>query len=73
MNTFTYTYDSSGNELTAANNAGTYTMTYNNNNDVATMQGLYGVTLTESDDATGNRTGLPMANSNTVSRTCLGP
>ena len=40
VNTFTYTYDSSGNELTAANNAGTYTMTYNNNNDVATMQGL---------------------------------
>ncbi len=58
VNTFTYTYDSSGNELTAANNAGTYTMTYNNNNEVATVHGLYGVTLTESYDANGNRTGL---------------
>jgi RHS repeat-associated protein len=58
VNTLTFTYDSNGNELTAANSAGTYTMTYNSNNQLSTVQGLYGVSLTYSYDNNGNVTSL---------------
>jgi YD repeat-containing protein len=58
VNTLTYTYDSSGNVLTAANAAGTYTMAYDADNRVTSVAGLFGVSLTYGYDAVGNRTSV---------------
>src|SRR5258708_37406333 len=56
VNVLTFTYDSAGNQLTASNSAGTYTLAYDQNNRITQVQGLFGVTLTLSYDANNNRT-----------------
>jgi RHS repeat-associated protein len=56
VNTLTYSYDNNGNMLTAANNAGTVTMTYDRLDRLATQQGPFGVLVTSTYDAAGNRT-----------------
>jgi RHS repeat-associated protein len=56
VNVFTYTYDADGNQLTAANNAGTDTMTYNSLDQMASVKGPTNLTLSYSYDANGNRT-----------------
>src|SRR5205807_2709836 len=56
VNTLTYTYDAAGNELTAASNAGTYTMSYDQLNRATVTKEPFGVTLTSSYDAAGRRT-----------------
>src|SRR5205807_553295 len=58
VNTLTYSYDANSNLLTAANNAGTYTMAYNALNRVSQTQEPFGLTLTATYDAVGNRTQL---------------
>src|SRR5258708_21452819 len=56
VNVLTFTYDSAGNQLTASNSAGTYTLAYDQNNRLTQVQGLFGVTLTLNYDANNNRT-----------------
>jgi YD repeat-containing protein len=58
VNILTHTYDAVGNELTAANNVGTYTMSYDALDRVSVTQEPFGVTLTATYDAVGNRTVL---------------
>jgi RHS repeat-associated protein len=58
QNILTFTYDADYNQLTAANNVGTYTMTYNSVGEVTTVQGLWSTLLTFTYDADGNRTGI---------------
>ncbi len=52
----TFTYDANGNQLTAANSVGTYTMTYDATGETSTVQGPWGVALTFTYDSAGNRT-----------------
>jgi YD repeat-containing protein len=54
--TLTFTYDNANNLLTAANGQGTYTLSYDADNRVTAVQGLFGVRLTFSYDGVGNRT-----------------
>ena len=56
VNTLTHSYDENGNELTAGDDSGTYTFTYDALDRQATVQGLFGVILTFTYDAVGNRT-----------------
>ncbi|HEY7314686.1 MAG TPA: RHS repeat-associated core domain-containing protein, partial [Gemmataceae bacterium] len=46
VNTLTFSYDNVGNQLTAANNAGNYTFTYDALNRTSTQTDLYGLSLT---------------------------
>jgi RHS repeat-associated protein len=52
----TFTFDAAGNNLTAANAQGTYTMTYNALNQVTLVKEMFGQTLTFTYDAVGHRT-----------------
>ena len=52
---FTYTYDNIGNQLTATDSAGTYTMTYDALDRVVSVTDPLGLTLTYTYDADGNR------------------
>src|SRR5205085_2293317 len=54
--TLTYSYDDAGNQLTAANSAGTYTMIYDGLGRVTAVYELFGLQLGFSYDAVGNRT-----------------
>jgi RHS repeat-associated protein len=54
--TFTFTYDADNNQLTAANGAGTYTLTYDALDRVQTTQQPFGFGQTFTYDAVGNRT-----------------
>jgi RHS repeat-associated protein len=56
VNTLTHTYDNSGNELTAADGHGAYTMTYDDAGRQRTVKGMFGTTLTYTYDGQGNRT-----------------
>jgi RHS repeat-associated protein len=56
VNLLTFTYDKAANQLSAANYAGTYTMTYDALNRMATEQEPFGQALTFTHDAVGNRT-----------------
>jgi len=56
VNTESFTYDADGNMLTAQNDSGTYTMTYDALNRLITTQDPFGLTLTYTYDADGNRT-----------------
>ncbi len=56
VNTFTYTYDSNGNLLTAKEADGTYTMTYDALDRVGTVKEPFSLTLTFTYDANDNRT-----------------
>ena len=58
LNTLTYAYDNNGNQLTAADSHGTYTMAYDALNRTSAVNGLFGVTLTNTYDAVGNRTAV---------------
>src|SRR5207249_3608469 len=58
VNILTYSYDPAGNELTAADQNGTYTLSYDVLNRVATEQEPFGLSLTFSYDASSNRTGV---------------
>ena len=55
VNTESFTYDADGNMLTAQNDSGTYTMTYDGLNRLITEEDPFGLTLTYSYDADGNR------------------
>src|SRR6202047_4723207 len=57
-NLLTFTYDNGGNQLTAANYGGTYTMTYDALNRTATQTEPFGQALTFTYDAVNNRTCL---------------
>jgi RHS repeat-associated protein len=52
----TFTYDSTGNELTAADNAGTYTLGYDALNRLTAQTDVWGLTLTYSYDSADRRT-----------------
>ena len=54
--TMTYSYDDNGNQLTATDSDGTYTMTYDDLNRVEVAKDMWGNTLTFTYDAVGNRT-----------------
>ncbi len=54
-NTDSYTYDADGNMLTAQNDAGTYTMTYDALNRLITSEDPFGLTLTYTYDSDGNK------------------
>jgi RHS repeat-associated protein len=56
QNVLTFSYDGVGNVLTAADYAGTYTMSYDALNRVSVTQEPFGQTLTATYDAAGNRT-----------------
>jgi RHS repeat-associated protein len=56
VNLLTFTYDNNGNQLTVANNAGTYTMTYDALDRMSTEQEPFNLTLTFTYDAASNRT-----------------
>src|SRR5439155_14864532 len=56
VNTLTFSYDPNGNELTAANSAGTNTMAYDSINHMTAIQEPFGFSLTYSYDGVGNRT-----------------
>src|SRR5205807_2970671 len=58
VNTLTFTYDANANLLTAVNNAGASTMTYDALNRVTVTQEPFGLTLTATYDAVDNRTQL---------------
>jgi RHS repeat-associated protein len=51
VNTIAYTYDADGRVLTASDNDGTYTMTYDELGRLATQQDPWGITLTYTYDA----------------------
>jgi RHS repeat-associated protein len=53
---FTYTYDGTGNELTAANNLGTITFVYDDEDNLIGEMTPWGVALTYTYDGTGNAT-----------------
>ena len=55
VNTESFTYDRDGNTLTAADDNGTYTMTYDALNRLTSAQEPFGTTLTYTYDADGNR------------------
>ncbi len=55
-NVLTHTYDANGNELTAQDSHGVYTLVYDDANQVTSVQELFGLTLTMTYDAAGNRT-----------------
>src|SRR5262245_62323997 len=55
-NRLTFTYDANGNQLTARDYDGAYTMTYDALNRVSTVNDMWGKTLTFTWDAVGNRT-----------------
>jgi RHS repeat-associated protein len=55
VNARTYTYDRDGNLLTASDNGGTYSFTYDGNR-VRTQTDAFGLTLTFTYDPAGNRT-----------------
>jgi RHS repeat-associated protein len=55
-NLFTFTYDKDGNQLTAANYSGAYTMTYNSLDQMVSVKTPQNLTLTFSYDGDGNRT-----------------
>src|SRR5262249_12832530 len=52
----TFSYDANGNELTAANGNGAWTMSYDALNRVTVAKDMWGDTLTFTYDAVGNRT-----------------
>jgi len=52
----TFTFDAAGNNLTASNAQGTYTMTYNALNQVTLVKEMFSQTLTFTYDAVGHRT-----------------
>ena len=52
---FAYTYDADGNQLTAQDVSGTYTMTYDALDRVISTEDPFGLTLTYTYDADGNR------------------
>src|SRR5262249_49322767 len=56
VNTLTYTYDTSGDRLTAADASGAYTMGYDVLNRMTSQQGPLGQALTATYDANGHRT-----------------
>jgi RHS repeat-associated protein len=56
VNTLTYTYDADGNLLTAADQYGTYTFTYDALDRATSQRDVWGMALTFSYDAAGNRT-----------------
>jgi RHS repeat-associated protein len=56
VNTFTYTFDSAGNVLTAANLAGTYTMAYDTLNRVTNVKEPFSLALTYAYDKAGRQT-----------------
>src|SRR5437667_4925055 len=58
VNILTYSYDPAGNELTAADQNGTYTMSYDGLNRATRVQEPFGASLTYSYDASSNRTGV---------------
>lgn len=58
VNTLTYSYDQNGNLLTAGDSHGTYTMTYDALDRVATQQDIHNLGLSFSYDAVGNRVGV---------------
>jgi RHS repeat-associated protein len=55
VNTQTFTYDAQGNQLTAADTNGTYTMAFDSLNRTTTEQEPFGQTLTFTWDAASNR------------------
>ena len=55
LNRLTFTYDGNGNQLTAADQNGVYTFTYDALNRVATQQDVWSKTLTYAYDGNGNR------------------
>jgi RHS repeat-associated protein len=55
-NLLTFTYDGVGNQLTAADYDGTYTLTFDARRSVSTVVDLWGNRLTFTYDAAGNRT-----------------
>ncbi len=57
-NLLAYSYDANENVLTAGDNNGTYTFSYDALNRKTVQQGPYGVTMTATYDAVGNRTVL---------------
>ena len=56
VNNLTFSYDANGNELTADNSAGDYTMSYDKLNRMTVVQEPFGLTLTYAFDAVGNET-----------------
>ncbi|MFL5242523.1 MAG: SBBP repeat-containing protein [Gemmataceae bacterium] len=58
VNTLTYTYDAANNKVTAADQNGAYTCTYDSLNRLATQKDVFGLTLTFTYDANGNRTNV---------------
>jgi RHS repeat-associated protein len=56
VNVQTFTYDAAGNQLTAADNSGAYTMAYDALNRQTSVQEPFGQSLTYSYDAAGNQT-----------------
>jgi RHS repeat-associated protein len=56
VNTFTFTFDSAGDLLTAANSAGTYTMAYDTLNRVTNIKEPFGLALTYGYDSAGRKT-----------------
>ena len=65
VNQINYTYDAAGNMLTASNNAGTYTMTYDGNR-LATQTDPNGLTLSYGYDDNGNVTSVVESQGTTV-------
>ena len=55
LNTLVYSYDNAGNELTAGDSHGTYTMAYDALNRTSAVNGLFGTTLTFGYDKASNR------------------
>jgi len=53
----TFTYDNNGNQLTAADGAGTYTLSYDALNRVTVVNEPFSQTLTFTYDARSNRDG----------------
>jgi YD repeat-containing protein len=56
VNTLVYSFDNDGNMLTAGDSHGTYTMAYDAQSQMTSVQGLFGTSLTFSYDSAGNRT-----------------
>jgi RHS repeat-associated protein len=69
VNTLTYSYDSAGNELTAANGSGPYTMSYDTLNRATLTKEPFGVTLTSAYDALSRRTLLKDSLGGTITST----
>jgi RHS repeat-associated protein len=57
-NVQTFTYDNNGNQLTAADDSGTYTMGYDAQDRMTAQTGPFGVALTYAYDAAGRQTTL---------------